>query len=96
MVVFSRTYYECCVWLDWVPSGITMYFDLIKFKGEILKSVESVRGTKSLLNMAECNKPPFFEEDEEITMSGFSACESIPVKDSAYDIGNEEAQRFLT
>ena len=32
----------------------------------------------------------------EITMPSFSASESIPVKDSAYDIGNEEAQSFLT
>ena len=29
-------------------------------------------------------------------MSDISASESIPVKDSAYDIGNEEAQRFST
>ena len=45
--------------------------------------------------MAECDSPPSLEEDEEITMSGSSAIESIPVRDSAYDIGNEEAQRFL-
>ena len=46
--------------------------------------------------MAEHYNPPSLEEGEEITMSGFSASESIPVKDSAYDIGNEEAQYFLT
>ena len=46
--------------------------------------------------MPECDNLPSLEEDEEITMSGFSASESIPVKDIDYGIGNEEAQRFLT
>ena len=46
--------------------------------------------------MVECDNPPSLEEDEKITMSSFSASESIPVKDSANGIGNEEAQRFLT
>ena len=73
-----------------------MYFSLINFKGEILKPFESVRDVKSVLNMPECDNLPSLEEDEEITMTGFSASESIPVKDIAYGTGNEEAQRFLT
>ena len=83
---------------DWIGSlqELPMYFNLINFKGEILKPFESVRDVKSVLNMAEYDNPSSSEEDEEITMSGFSASESIPVKDSAYDIVNEEAQRFLT
>ena len=60
-------------------------------------NVESGGDVKSVLNMAEYDKPPSLEEDEEITMSGFSASECIPLKVvSAYDIGNEEVQRFLT
>ena len=80
---------------DWIGSlqELPMYFNLINFKGDILKPFESVGDVKSVLNMAECDNPPSLEEDEEITMSGFSASESIPVKDSAYDIGNEETQR---
>ena len=46
--------------------------------------------------MAECHSPISLKEDEEISMSGFLASESIPVKDSAYDNGNEEAQPFFT
>ena len=82
---------------DWIGSlqELPMYFNL-DFKGDILKPFESVGDVKSFLNMAECDNPPSLEEDEEITMSGFSASESILVKDSAYDIGNEETQRFLT
>ena len=64
--------------------------------GEILKPFESVKDVKSVLNVTECDNPPSLEEDEEITMSDFSASESIPVKDSASNIGNEEAQRLLT
>ena len=83
---------------DWTVSlqELPMYFNLINFKGYILKPFESVGDVKSVLNMAEFDNPPSLEEDEEITMSGFSASESIPVKDSAYGIGNEETQRFLT
>ena len=82
---------------DWIGSlqELRMYLNLINFKGDILKTFESVGDVKSVLNMAECNNPPSLEEDEEITMSGFPASESIPVKDSIYDIGNEETQRFL-
>ena len=46
--------------------------------------------------MAEYHNPISLKEDEEISMSGFSVSESIPVEDSAYDSGNEEAQRFFT
>ena len=83
---------------DWIGSlqELPMYFNLINFKGDTLKPFESVGDVKSLLNMAECYNTPSLEEDEEITMSGFSASKSIPLEDSAYDIGNEEAQRFLT
>ena len=83
---------------DWIGSlqELPMYFNLIDFKGDILKPFESAGDVKSALNMAECDNPPSLEEDEEITMSGFSASESIPVKDRAYDIGNDETQRFLT
>ena len=35
-------------------------------------NVESGGDVKSVLNMAEYDKPPSLEEDEEITMSGFS------------------------
>ena len=82
---------------DWIGSlqELPMCFNLINFKGDILKPFESVEDIKSALNMAECDSPPSLEEDEEITMSGSSAIESIPVRDSAYDIGDEEAQRFL-
>ena len=75
---------------DWIGSlqELPMYFNLIIFKGDILKPFESVGDAKSVLNMAECDNPPSLEEDEEITMSGFSASESIPLEDSAYDIGN--------
>ena len=40
---------------DWIGSlqELPMYFNLINFKGEILKLFESVRDVKSILNMAE-------------------------------------------
>ena len=83
---------------DWIRSlqELPMYFNLINFKGNILQPFESVGDVKSLLNMAECYNTPSSEEDEKITMSGISPSESIPLEDSAYDIGNEETQRFLT
>ena len=82
---------------DWIGSlqELPINFKLINVKGDILKPFESVGDVKSVLNMAECDNPPFLEDDEEIKMSGLSASESITVKDSSYDIGNEEAQRSL-
>ena len=73
-----------------------MYFNLINLECDILKPFESLGDVKSVLNMAECYNPPTLEEDEEITISSFSASESIPVNDTPYDICNEETQRFLT
>ena len=83
---------------DWIGSlqKLLMCFNLINFKCDFLKPSESEGDIKSVLNMAECDNPPSLEEDEEITMSSLSAGESVPLKDSAYDIGNQEAQRFLT
>ena len=78
---------------DWIGplQKLLMCFNLINFKGDILKPFESEGDIKSVLNMAECDNPPSLEEDEEITMSSLSAGESIPLKDTAYG-----AQRFLT
>ena len=83
---------------DWIGSlqELPMYFNLINFKGDILKPFERVGDVKSVLNIAEFDNLPSLEKDEEITISGFSASESIPVKDSAFDISNEETQRFST
>ena len=52
---------------DWIGSlqELPMYFNLIDFKGDILKPFESVGDVKSVLNMAECDNPPSLEEDEE-------------------------------
>ena len=83
---------------DWIGSlqELPMYFNLINLKGDFVKPFESVGDVESVLNMAAYDNPPSLEDDEGITMSGSSASESIPLEDSAYDIGNEEAQRFLT
>ena len=88
----TNVVYDCIVSLQELP----LHFNLINFKGEILKPFESLRDVKFVLNMAECDNPQFLEKDEEITMPGFSASECISVKDSAYDISNEEAQHFST
>ena len=78
------------VMFDWIGSlqKLLMYFNLIIFKGDILKPFECVVDVKSFLDMAECVNPPSLEEDEEITKSGFSVSECIPVKNSAYSISN--------
>ena len=75
---------------DWIESihKLPMFFNVINFKGDILKPFD----VKSDLNTAECDNPPTLEEDKEITMSGFSVSEYIPV----YDTGNEKTQHFLT
>ena len=59
---------------DWIGSlqKLPVYFNLINFKGDILKSSESVGDAKSVLSMAECDNPPSLEE--EITMSLVSPC----------------------
>ena len=83
---------------DWIGSlqKLPMYFNLINFKGDMLKAFEIVGDVKSVLNMEECDNPPTLEEYKEIEISCFSASESIAVKDCPYDMGNEEAPNFLT
>ena len=58
---------------DWIGSlqELPMYFNLINFKGDILKPFERVGDVKPVLNIAECDNPPSLEKDGEITMSGF-------------------------
>ena len=68
---------------DWIGSlqKSPMYFNLINFKGDMLKAFEIVGDVKSVLNMEECDNPPTLEEYKEIEISCFSASESIAVKD---------------
>ena len=95
---FSEACNTCLCYYDWTGSlqKLPVYFNLINFKGDMLKPVESVGDVKSVLNMGECDNPPPLEEYKEIEISRFSASESIAVKDCPYDMGNEEAQHFLT
>ena len=82
----------------WIGSlqKLPMYFNLINFKGDILKPFESVGDVKSVLDMAECDRLPSLEEYKGVIVSSFSTSESNAVKDCACDIDNEEAQYFLT
>ena len=55
---------------DWIGSlqQLPLCFNLTNFKGDILKSFESVEDAISILNMAEYDNPPSLEKDEEITI----------------------------